>query len=1385
MNPAALKATLRQPYQQQAWLQTLREVLPTTQQFASPQPLSIQEKGVVAITQLGNVPLHGGRTLAVVEVRLDASKNLLKNRIGLRNVVAKCIDQAQHHGVLAVFIGEQAGDYRLTLAAKESTFNEQGQLTHNETAPRRYSFVLGQGEACTTAANRLAALAGKGQAATLQDVVDAFSVEKLNKEFFSRYKEHYQRFVAHLLAGDAPQAVFELPQHFADDKARDQAQKPIRDFAKKLLGRLVFLHFLQKKGWLGCPAGASTWADGDAQFLRTLFNQAPDKAQFYSTRLVPLFFEALNRNGRAGDLFAPTGTRIPYLNGGLFEDDRPAAQQLDFPPALFDELLQFFGEYNFTIDENDPEDHEVGIDPEMLGHVFENLLEDNKDKGAYYTPKAIVQYMCQQSLLHYLQTHLGEHAELATLVRSKDRGDEKDKQNWVLKNAKEIERLLDAVKICDPAIGSGAFPIGLLQEIYWIKLTLDWTLDRAAAKRRIIQHSIYGVDVDAGAVEIARLRFWLALIVDEDQPSPLPNLDYKIMQGDSLLESFEGIRLDQLFEQHYQVNVIGGQGQLDLNSPGTQLTLVSEERRNTLTALTTGYFAETNPEKKQALHRQIDQMVLQHIDHNIALQRERIETELAQHQAVIKAKQKQAKGWKPTEKTSKRMAVLEAELKHCTQRLKKLMQLESTAERPYFLWHLYFQEVFEQGGFDVVIANPPYVSSEKFSKTGIQEIWKQRYKTYASRVDIYCLFYELGNCLLKHGGVLCYISSNKFLRADYGKNLRTYLQAEGSIETILDFGELPVFAAATDPAILLYRRAPASEAHEFTTATIKAEEELYQLDAAVAKRQEQLPQAALKVEGWSLDSGTSQQLLTKLREIGQPLAMHVADRFYYGIKTGFNAAFVIDASIRERLIVEDSRSAELIKPWLQGHEIKRWHNKWAGLYLISVRYGFHEQLKGYPAILRHLKKHEVALKKRGQCTTSRGGSNEGQHHWLELDNNPSERYLSEFERPKIVFNETSKRLHAFVDEQQFYVNKTGFIIVAEHPYFLLAVLNSKLLDYLYRTEFPSWGDPWKGGRVQFRGSRMKDVPIPPATDEQIKELERLSHAASKAAGGALLDIESQIDQVVYELFKLTTNEIAYVEQRFPIIAPAMDAKTTLFKRVLPTLCECSPYFSQVQIVIELEALELDLPEDTLRHYLSEAMSTGVVHDAGRGWYSRLAEAFVLDAKPVRPLVQAVKKQFPLLAFSCWSTAQINAYTQHLLSRHTALLYAEADALPSVAEHLRERGWQVLLNPKATEVAQQLRPSDKTVVLRPALSKQPEAQDHFAPIEKLLVDLLVEADALQLMDVSEAQRVLQNAVESARVPVAALLAYAKRRAVSVPLLEQSIKSTNKENVELMD
>lgn len=478
-----IEPIIREPYHPASWLSLLSDLFPGADLFYNPQPLDITAPQVSSVHQLGTVAL-GESTLALLVIETGDHVLLSRNKVALRNFISKLITPGLTDAVLAVFHQPGSDDWRLTYAAKRTILDEETYtLSEEQTAPKRFSFLLGPSEPCKTAAARLKQIQLKSQDLSLKDIEDAFSVEKLSKEFFTKYQLHYQAFLSELLSPERAadtRTRFSIPTGETEE-AQSKADKPVRDFAKKLLGRLIFLAFLQKKGWLHPTAREIDWSSGDRNFLNTYFTLAEaykDAANFHSHYLAPLFFEALNTE-RKDHLFTlplPGGktftSRMPYLNGGLFEPDPAALQSIDFPPQLFANLFSFFSEYNFTIDENDPEDHEVGIDPEMLGHIFENLLEDNKDKGAYYTPKVIVSYMCRQSLLRYLETHLGQNEALTRLCEIHEPGDLREKGNWCARNAKSIATLLENVKICDPAIGSGAFPIGMLNEITSVKVDL-------------------------------------------------------------------------------------------------------------------------------------------------------------------------------------------------------------------------------------------------------------------------------------------------------------------------------------------------------------------------------------------------------------------------------------------------------------------------------------------------------------------------------------------------------------------------------------------------------------------------------------------------------------------------------------------------------------------------------------------------------------------------------------------------------------------------------------------------------------------------------------------------------------------------------------------------
>ena len=515
MTSVDLRNKLSAKFDFEQWIGILREMFPKVEIFSHINQVS--HTLVKSGGQVGSIRLDDGRSLAIYTFEVSDKVLINRNRKGLRDIAAQTIDQSIIHGILAFYYSKEVADYRLTYIAKQSSFNENGELIKSETAPKRYTFLLGENEPCRTASNRLYELITKKKKGSvcLADVTEAFSVERLNKDFFAGYRAQYFNFLRLL----------------ADTKQN-------RDYVKKLLGRLVFLQFLQKKGWMGVPASRSDWEGGDKNYLCHLIEHYKENDRLLSDVLEPLFFNTLNekREGDIADARLGENIKIPYLNGGLFEKDSIDKLDIDFPYSHFKELMDFFSIYNFTIDENDPDDSEVGIDPEMLGHIFENLLEDNKDKGAFYTPKEIVQYMCKESILLYLKRHTDDslHSSIETLITSRRVPEILQTKEHALK----IYNLLKSIKVCDPAIGSGAFPMGILNVLFHSRQLLygftqdKHTFSHAEVKREIIQENIYGVDIEQGAVDIARLRFWLALVVDEETPQALPNLDYKIVCGD-------------------------------------------------------------------------------------------------------------------------------------------------------------------------------------------------------------------------------------------------------------------------------------------------------------------------------------------------------------------------------------------------------------------------------------------------------------------------------------------------------------------------------------------------------------------------------------------------------------------------------------------------------------------------------------------------------------------------------------------------------------------------------------------------------------------------------------------------------------------------------------
>ena len=1056
--------------------------------------------------RLGTYTSPDNETLDVLIVHLSKDSKLERARTAIRNFVADHLKtRDEKDAALVAFVSPIEKQWRFSYvkmeyATVEKTSGKVGVETRL-TPARRFSYIVGEGESCHTAQTRfLALLQNTTTDPKLADIEEAFSVEAVTKEFFKRYVELFEYI---------HQAIEKLVKKDESLRGEFRSKKVNAvDFAKKLMGQIVFLYFLQKKGWLGVEKGQD-WGTGPRDFLRRLAEgQFGKYDNFFNDILEPLFYDTLatDRGHEAWCNFFKC--RIPFLNGGLFEplgDYNWRKIDIPLPNRLFTNtdpveegvtgtgVLDVFDRYNFTVNEAEPLEKEVAIDPEMLGKVFENLIEENHRKGlgAYYTPREIVHYMCQESLISYLNAELNTGQEpilpfkprqnkmfgepdpeqmalkvktrlervprkdIATFVQFGDQASHYEAARMsgtksykaelpksIVTNARLIDEKLSDIAVCDPAVGSGAFLVGMMTEIVRSRSALTPYFNDVRErtpyhfKRHAIQNCLYGVDIDPGAVEIAKLRLWLSLVVDEEdvkQIKPLPNLDYKITTGNSLFGIKRNLFNNDLFKQ--------------------------------LEKLKPQYFDESDTDRKASLKSQIVGLIHRLINGN--------ET---------------------------------------------------------FDFEIYFSEVFHgKQGFDLVIANPPYVRQESIKAFKPQ--LKQAFGAfYCGTADLYTYFYKRGVEILNPWGHLCFIAPNKFMRAGYGKNTRALLTGEATPKTIIDFGDLPIFDATTYPSILLVEKGKPEAAAKTLVATFTEPSQLERLDATLAAVGFTMPIAALKSESWILERQDVLALMEKLRKAGKPLGEYVEGKFYYGIKTGLNEGFVIDEATRQRLIAEDPKSADLIKPWLRGRDIRKWKAQWAGLHLITIASSANREwpwskekseakarplfAKAYPAIHRHLSQYEDKLRKR---------DDQGKF-WWELR---SCVYYDEFEKDKIIYpNITKTNIFAF-DTTGVLTNQKCFIIPTTDIY-LVAILNSKLATQWFHSTLPLL----RGGFFEPSAIFMQHFPVFPAIEAQKAPIiERVRKILADPDSPAVPRLEAEIDRLVYDLYVLTEEEVAMVEGR--------------------------------------------------------------------------------------------------------------------------------------------------------------------------------------------------------------------------------------------------------------
>lgn len=1029
MTSKELQNKLSARFNLEEWKNILIEMFPKIEFFTRVNQVShnlIKDGG-----QAGMIRLDDGRSLAIYIFEVNDNVLINRNRKGLREIAANPIDQSIIHGALAFYYSKNVSDYRLTFIAKQTSFNEDGELTKTETAPKRYTFLLGENEPCRTAAERLYELISKKKNSSiyLTDVTDVFSVERLNKEFFAGYKAQYSKFL----------------QLLPDSKQN-------RDYVKKLLGRLVFLQFLQKKGWMGVPASRSDWSDGDKSYLSHLIERYNGNDRLLSDVLDPLFFNTLNekREGDIADARLGENIKIPYLNGGLFEKDNIDKLDIDFPYSYFKELMDFFAMYNFTIDENDPDDSEVGIDPEMLGHIFENLLEDNKDKGAFYTPKEIVQYMCRQSVIQYLKTHEPDEQYAEPIEQLINNGIILP----VLQTksvASRFMQLLKTVKVCDPAIGSGAFPMGILYVLYHAIHHLQshvephGNFDSTQIKRDIIQNNIFGVDIEQGAVDIARLRFWLALVVDAEKPQPLPNLDYKITCGNSILHRFSfDVPIENVFTE-YNKN----------KSEDDKMSLLKYKEK-------VYKYTETSDHKEKDEFKNIIEQVKTAFRSNLSdkelLKIRKIRKRISDLEIPLLFGERTKEEKNEAKKLRKQLAQIEKE--HENIKNNKIYEHS-------FEWRFEFPALLNgEGdftGFDIIIGNPPYGAK-------LSNIEKGLFKEYYSDVhmrtpETYCYFISLAFKLVNPNGIVSYIVPNNMFFQNENEKTRSLLLFSHQLIRAINLGD-NTFENADVPTCIFIAKSKGIENYEVEYSDYRK----YNIsDIEWNKDYELISTALIKtVPAYVLGlSNVNIRIINEIKRHGV-LIDSIAEEMASGISSGGDKIFRISAEESEELHLEK----EILHKVLVGAEIDNYLINDKNHVIIYTTKDI--DIYKHDNIYKYLLPHQVKLS--GKRETVKGTLPWWCLHWP--------RYKGLFEEPKIIMRQTSDSIRCVYDDSSFYVLDSILILkknTDQYCYkYIAAVLNSTLTDYLYKNLTQEEGRTF----AQVKPANVRKLYIPDATKEE-------------------------------------------------------------------------------------------------------------------------------------------------------------------------------------------------------------------------------------------------------------------------------------------------------------
>lgn len=1164
------------------------------------------------------------RKIGVFIIKLKDNKTPANARTLQRNYIAHLLDKFELDASLAAIYSNSDDTWRLSFVKQEIDFAE-GKFKTKFTPAKRYSYLFGKDEPNHTAKEQLLDfIENNSRKYSVEEIEEKFSVEKVTKDFFERYKENY------LLLKE----TLENNEEFLSEAKRCDFTS--EEFTKKLMGQIVFIYFLQKKGWLGVtlvPQNLSLedyneiyknvdviqrkildkyyitfngnkkikkdllekfkeneqeieglsdifihtkfdhkWGTGQKRFIRAIFENCKNRNKnFFDDYLEPFFYNGLNHK-RKNQYFSVFNCKIPFLNGGLFEpldNYQWEIATFNIKNEIFsndDEtgILDFFDRYNFTMNEEEPLEKDVAVDPEMLGKIFENLLDvkDRKSKGAFYTPREIVHYMCQESIANFLVNKVGtdydetkEFIQYGEMIRDVDLK-EATKDDYLIgktifENIIEIDEALKNIKIADPAVGSGAFPLGILNEIVKIRDILtsymlmynrfglfdkkyneEFILNKRSIyniKWNTIKNSIYAVDIENSAVDITKLRLWLSIVVDqvevpESGPEPLPNLDCKIMQGNSLIDEYNGIKLiDEKF-----IDELKDRDNVVLNDGGTYKAKVGKTYKKVYIGDNQIQFGD-GQKKAQ-------------IDNLIDLKKELYGTNDPNRKKELLEKIRLA-----------RIELLRLNFVG-TNKENELFEVDKSHNKPYFAWMLEFIEVFiENDGFDIVIGNPPYVG-QKGNKEIFREIEKTVFgKRYSQgKMDLFYYFFHKGLDIGNDSAELLYITTNYYLTAYGGKNLRKDFHKRTQIRNLINFNELKIFETAMGQHNII------------TILTKNKEKNVIAKNIMCNNKGVATPEAILSiVNGKNEDIqviNVSQQELYEgdeyyIRPFGtngtrglpennilnklSSLQIHLNDIaiIKQGIVSGadkvtqqhidrYNIKIEKDTGIfiltnQEVALLGNINEYEkgLIKPIYKNSEIKKYRidfkNEKNVLYITKET-----NINEASNILNYLKQFKTILEQKRE-------TQEGKLPWYSLHWSREKDFFSN--NNKIV-NSRRAKYNTFALSNNNYYEQSDIMVsiireqfISKYPVeYILGLLNSELyLFWLYNK------GKVKGNMLELYGKPLEEIPI---IDMPTKDKEELIQYVKEQEIEFSEEIQMQINNIIYKNCNISNEEIKIIKK---------------------------------------------------------------------------------------------------------------------------------------------------------------------------------------------------------------------------------------------------------------